>query len=67
MIKNSIVETVDQEHERWIVNQREAAPYRLSLTQAAVQGSIFGRAVEITEGIAHRRRLRSLARRLKPI
>src|SRR5665648_834401 len=27
----------------------------------------LGRAVEITEGIAHRRRLRILARRLKPI
>jgi hypothetical protein len=27
----------------------------------------LGRAVEIAEGIAHRRRLRSLARRLKPI
>jgi len=31
------------------------------------EADYLGRAVEITEGIAHRRRLRILARRLKPI
>src|SRR5665648_8440 len=62
---NRLVADVDAPLEQNILNlpQRQ----RIADIHHHHEADHLGRAVEITEGIAHRRRLRILARRLKPI
>ena len=62
---NRLVADVDAPLEQSILNLSQRQ--RIAEIHHHHEVDHLGRAVEITEGIAHRRRLRNLARRLKPI
>jgi porin len=64
-VPNRLVADIDSPLEQNILNLSQRQ--RIADIHHHHEADHLGRAVEITEGIAHRRRLRILARRLKPI